>query len=154
MQASDDKSGVLLAVTIAPQDANQQTRNRRNAFPMCAVSDIMNRFAKIAKGFSISRETRRFARRAGVISPKPVRGAHFSILNSEEVASSGKQRESAAESGCGDSIRRNHKRPADSRPFMYGIKHNKIIDTKTLSRCLKSCAHIDFICLDRELKLN
>jgi hypothetical protein len=29
--------------------------------------------------------------------------------------------------------------------FMYVIKHNKTIATKTLSRCLKSWAHLDFI---------
>jgi hypothetical protein len=46
-------------------------------------------------------------RRAGSISPKPARGAGFSNLNSEEVASRDEQRESAAEFASGDSIRRN-----------------------------------------------
>ena len=60
------------------------------------------------------REARGFARRAGVISPKPVRGARFSILKCAEVASRDKPQEGAAEFASSDSIRRNNIRFADS----------------------------------------
>jgi hypothetical protein len=43
---------------------------------------------------------------------------------------------------------------ADLRDFMCGIKHNKTIAIKTLSRCLKSCAHLVLIYLAGGLKLN
>jgi hypothetical protein len=55
--------------------------------------------------------------------------------------------------GEGDSIHRNNTRPAVAFP-MCGIKHNKTIAAKKLSRCLKSCAHIVFFCLLGGRKLN
>jgi len=113
----------------------------------------MNGFTKIDKGFCLSRQTESSRAEPGLFHFEETRARSFTF-SSKQFASRDKQQESAAAFASGDSIRRNNMRSVDSRYCVCGIEHNKIITTKTLSRCLKLCAYLGFICLAGGLKLN
>jgi hypothetical protein len=70
---------------------------------------------KIDKGLSFGESPEDSSAEPGSIRRNPFEAPAFQMLNSGEVSSRRMQQERAAEFAGGDSIRRNHKRPADSR---------------------------------------
>jgi hypothetical protein len=81
-------------------------------------------------------------------------GARFSILEVTKSLPATSSKKALLNSPAAIRFAATTRTRADSLCFMFGIKHNKTIATKTLSQCLKSCAHLGFICLAGGLKLN